>query len=65
VLQAGVGFRVGGAEEMASEFLRLASDAEAREQIAARGAALIEAQRGAAQRCANVAVALVRESERV
>ena len=63
VLQAGVGVRIADAEEMAREFLRLARDVAAREQVAARGAALIEAQRGAAQRCANVAVALIGESE--
>ena len=63
VLQAGVGVRIADAEEMAREFLRLARDAVAQEHVAARGAALIEAQRGAAQRCANVAAALIGESE--
>jgi 3-deoxy-D-manno-octulosonic-acid transferase len=59
VLKAGIGFRVRNAEAFAQEFVRIARDAARRNQIASRGRALIEQQRGAAERCAEAAVALL------
>lgn len=64
VLEAGVGFRVGSAGELAAEFLRIAADAALRERIAARGSALIAQQSGAAERCAEAAMALLTASRR-
>lgn len=59
VRESQVGFQVQGAEELAEEFVRIARDPERQRRIAARGRELIEAQRGAAQRCATAAVALL------
>lgn len=63
VCDAGVGFRVAGAEEMAEVVLRIAADAALQERLARAGLALLESQRGASQRCANVAIALLEEGE--
>ncbi len=61
VLEAGVGFRIATAEELAAWFLRLAADAPRRAQFASAGAALVASQQGAAQRCVNIAQALLQE----
>ena len=61
VLESGVGFRVCGAEELAEEFVRIATDPELRQQLALRAQALIEAQQGAAERCVAAARALLQE----
>jgi len=61
VVNAGVGFRITGAEDLAAQFLRLVTDAALRDRIARDGPALIAAQRGAAPRCANIAVAMLEE----
>jgi len=63
VVGAGVGFRVAGAEELAETFLRICSDDPLRTRIAEAGPALIASQQGAAQRCANIALALLREGD--
>ena len=54
-----VGFQVQGAGELAEEFLRIARDPERQRRIASKGRELIVAQRGAAQRCADAARALL------
>ena len=59
VLQAGVGFRVSDAEELVQQFIDLVRDTGHQDRIASYGRALIEQQRGAAQRCAAVARALL------
>lgn len=59
VLRAGVGFRVRDSEELAREFLRLARQPALRERIAVQGRALLEQQQGAAERCAEAALALL------
>jgi 3-deoxy-D-manno-octulosonic-acid transferase len=55
----GVGFAVGGPEELAREFLRLAGDDARRREIARRAGGLIARQRGASFRCAEVAAELL------
>ncbi len=60
-MEAGVGFRVRDPGDLAEQFVRIAADAVLRERVARDGPALIESQRGAAQRCANLAVALLEE----
>lgn len=62
VLGAGVGFRVEDGSALAEQFLRIARDLPLRERIAQAGPALVASQRGAAQRCANLAVALLEEA---
>ncbi len=52
VLNAGVGFRTCGADELATQFLRIARDAHLREKVAARAARLMGEQQGASARCA-------------
>jgi 3-deoxy-D-manno-octulosonic-acid transferase len=64
VCGAGVGFRVASAEEMAETVLRVAADPALQQHLAGAGQALLESQRGASQRCANVALALLEEGER-
>jgi 3-deoxy-D-manno-octulosonic-acid transferase len=59
VLAAGVGFRTGGAEELAEAFLRIARDATLRAEVAGRAEALMVAQQGASARCAEAARELV------
>ncbi len=59
VREAGVGFRVSGAEELAEEFVRIAGDGALRKKVAARAGALMEEQRGAAARCAGEAAKLL------
>ncbi len=59
VSSAGVGFRVEDAASLAEEFLRLARDAETARAIAERCSAVMEEQRGAAERCARAAAALL------
>jgi 3-deoxy-D-manno-octulosonic-acid transferase len=62
VLEAGVGFRAWDAKELAEEFLRIVRDTDLQERIAREGPALVASQRGAAQRCANIAIALLEEA---
>jgi 3-deoxy-D-manno-octulosonic-acid transferase len=64
VCSAGVGFRVTSAEDMAGTVLRVAADSGLQERLAGAGQALLESQRGASQRCANIALALLEERER-
>jgi 3-deoxy-D-manno-octulosonic-acid transferase len=64
VLEAGVRFRVEGAKELAEQFLRIVQDAAWQERLAQEGPALVDSQRGAAQRCANIALALLQEAPR-
>jgi 3-deoxy-D-manno-octulosonic-acid transferase len=61
VCEHGVGFRVNTAQELADHFMRIARDGALREQIAAAGRRLIEQQRGAAARCAEVAFSFLWE----
>jgi len=61
VLSAGVGFRVASAGELAERFLRIAKDPDLQQEVARRGQALIECQRGAAGRCVEVATRLLKE----
>jgi 3-deoxy-D-manno-octulosonic-acid transferase len=61
VLNAGLGFRVADAEGIAGQFLRIAGDRDLQARVAQEGPALIASQRGAAQRCVNVARALLEE----
>lgn len=64
VLEARVGFRVGDAKELAEQFLRLAGDPGLRARIGAACADLITRQRGASERCAAAARALLRGRRR-
>lgn len=59
VVEAGVGFRVEAGRDIAERFLWLAADPERSAEIGRRGAALIARQRGAAARCAEVALRLL------
>lgn len=59
VVEAGVGFRVAGPEELAERFVRLARGADEQGELAARARALIARQRGAAARCVAAARALI------
>lgn len=61
VLSAGIGVRVEGGRALAVEFLRIAKDPARQRDLARRGQALMEQQRGAARRCAHVAMALLQE----
>jgi 3-deoxy-D-manno-octulosonic-acid transferase len=61
VLEARVGFRIESAAGLAGQFLRIAREGRLRDQIAAAGLALIQEQRGAARRCAEVARELLEE----
>jgi 3-deoxy-D-manno-octulosonic-acid transferase len=59
VLTARVGLRVTGAQDLAEQFVRIAEAPALREKVAQRAGALIEAQRGASPRCAQVARSLL------
>ena len=61
VLSAGVGFPVASAGELAERFLRIAKDPDLQQEVARRGQVLIEQQRGAAGRCVEVAMRLLKE----
>jgi len=61
VREAGVGFQVSGAAELAERFLAIAADAELQAALARASAALIESQRGASARCAAAARDLLGE----
>lgn len=63
VLTDEVGFRVNTADELAERFVWIARDAGVQSEIAARGWALIDSQRGAAKRSAMVARRLLDERD--
>jgi 3-deoxy-D-manno-octulosonic-acid transferase len=60
VLREGVGIRVQSGKELAEQFLRIAGNRELRQRVAERARRLIERQRGASERCAEAARAMLR-----